>query len=744
MAQDETQSAKPEAGKEAEDVLVLARERFQRCVEFESENREKQRDDIKFVAASPDDPWQWPEAAIKERESSGRPCLTINKLPQHTRQVTNDIRQNRPSIKYRAANDKAAPEVAEIWTGIARHIEANSDADVAYDTAAEHAVDHGLGYIRVLTDYVSDESFDQDIFIRRVRDPFKVYLDPACEDPAGADAQFGFIEETLGEDEFKSQYPKAEAIDWDFQTTSDWYSKGEKTVRVAEYFAIERRESELLMWTNGATSFKGDQLPMGVFPIEAPIKRRPVKRAYLCWRKVTGNQVLEKREYKWKYVPIARVLGNEKLVDGKHVVSGIVRNAKDAQRMYNVAQSAITERIMLAPKAPWAVAEAAIEGHEDKWQTANTANLPYLPYNHVDDQGQPIPPPVRVQPATVEPGLQQVLMAASDDIKATTGQFDASMGQRSNETSGKAIMARQREGDTATYHYIDNLARAVRHIGRIILDIAPTVFDAPRIARMLGEDGTEDFARVDPQMPQAYQEAKDEQGKTHKFFNPNVGLYDVVVSTGPSFTTRRVEAFEAMSQMTQANPMLWQVIGDQLVRNMDWPGAEDMAERLKVTLLPQVQKMLGEQGEQTQIPPQVQMQIEQMGQQLQQLGQALQEATGEADKTRNEGAKLQLEAEKVEVERYRAETERMQVIAPAVAPEQVQAIVMQTVREIMDSQSVPQGEPMPMQPEMMQPQPMDMGAQGMPQDMPMMMDQPDMSQGMPEPAPMVPPEPQGF
>jgi hypothetical protein len=730
MAQDETQSAKPEAGKEAEDVLVLARERFQRCVEFESENREKQRDDIKFVAASPDDPWQWPEAAIKERESSGRPCLTINKLPQHTRQVTNDIRQNRPSIKYRAANDKAAPEVAEIWTGIARHIEANSDADVAYDTAAEHAVDHGLGYIRVLTDYVSDESFDQDIFIRRVRDPFKVYLDPACEDPAGADAQFGFIEETLQEDEYKSQYPKADAIDWDFQT-SDWYSKGEKTVRVAEYFAIERRESELLMWTNGATSFKGDQLPMGVFPIEAPIKRRPVKRAYLCWRKVTGNQVLEKREYKWKYVPIARVLGNEKLVDGKHVVSGIVRNAKDAQRMYNVAQSAITERIMLAPKAPWAVAEAAIEGHEDKWQTANTANLPYLPYNHVDDQGQPIPPPVRVQPATVEPGLQQVLMAASDDIKATTGQFDASMGQRSNETSGKAIMARQREGDTATYHYIDNLARAVRHIGRIILDIAPTVFDAPRIARMLGEDGTEDFARVDPALPQAYQEAKDEQGKTHKFFNPNVGLYDVVVSTGPSFTTRRVEAFEAMSQMTQANPMLWQVIGDQLVRNMDWPGAEDMAERLKVTLLPQVQQMLGEQGEQTQIPPQVQMQIEQMGQQLQQLGQALQEASAEADKTRNEGKKLDIEA-------YKARTERMSAIAPAIPQEMVQAIVMQTVQQIIAPQPMQQG--MPEHPAMqIDDGPPLMDAEWIDQPTPL-----DMSQGMPPEQAFAPQEPQGF
>ena len=727
MARTEDKSSKPEKGKAADDVLALARERFQRCVEFESENREKQRDDIRFANASPDDPWQWDEKARKAREDAGRPCLTINKIPQHKLQVTNDIRQNRPSIKFRAANDQAAPEVAEILTGLTRHIEANSDADIAYDTSADHELTHGLGYIRVLTDFVSDTSFDQDIFIRRVRDWEKVYLDPDCEDPAGADAEFAFVEDCISEQEFKDDYPDAEAVDWSFdsQTYGDWFS-GQK-VRVAEYFAIERKDAELLLWANGATSFKGDPMPAGVVMGEVPIKSRTLKRRYLCWRKITGKEVLEKREYTWKYIPIARVLGNEALVDGKHIVSGLVRNAKDAQRMYNVAQSAITERIMLAPKAPWAAPVAAIEGYEDKWETANSANHSYLPYNHADDQGDPIPPPTRVQPATVEPGLQQVLMGAADDIKATTGQYDASLGQRSNETSGKAIMARQREGDNATFHYVDNLARAVRHVGRIILDMIPTVYDAPRVARLLGEDSAESFAYVDPGLPQPYGEMKDDQGNIRRIFNPNVGQYDVMVTTGPSFTTRRMEAFEAMSQMTQANPQLWQVIGDQLVRSMDWPGADDMAERLKLTLLPQVQQMLGEQGEETQIPPQVQAQIEQMGMQIEQMGQALQQASSEADKTRNESAKLMLEGEKVEVERYRAETERMQAIAPAVTPEQVQAIVMQTVREILTSQPPHQPEPAPM-PVMPMQEPMPLP--------------PEMA--MEAMAPMVPQEPQGF
>lgn len=738
MAHNDDQSSKPETGKAAEDVLALARERFQRAVDAESENRSKQDDDIRFEAASPDDPWQWPETDRKARENAGRPCLTINKLPQHKKQVTNDIRQNRPSIKYRAADDKADPKTAEILTGLARHIEANSDADVAYDTAADHEVGHGLGYIRVLTDFVSDTSFDQDIYIKRVRDWRKVWLDRDAEDPAGADAEWAFIEEKIGETEFKEEYPNADPVDWNFLPTGDWFSASDKSIRVAEYYAFERKDATLLLWANGSTSFKGDKLPQGVFIGEMPIKQRTLKRKTLVWRKITGAQVLEKREYNWKYIPIARAIGNEALVDGKHIISGLVRNAKDAARMYNVAASAITERVMLAPKAPWVGPAEAFEGHAE-WESANSQNHAYLPYNHVDTTGNVLPQPSRVQPATVEPGLQQVLLQAADDIKSTTGQYDASLGQRSNETSGKAIMARQREGDTATFHYVDNLARAVRHVARIILDMIPTVYDTRRVARILGEDSTEDFAVADPEMKQAYTELRGENGIT-KVFNPLVGVYDVVVTTGPGFTTRRMEAFDAMSQMTQANPALWQVIGDQLVRNMDWPGAEDMAERLKVTLLPQVQQMLGEQGEQTQIPPQVQMQIEQMGQQLQQLGQALENAAAEADKTRNEGAKLQLEGEKIEVERYRAETERMTALAPAVTPEQVQAIVMQTVREILtSSQQQAEQPPAPQMPAEM--------------PMPMMLHEPidaldfqpaDMPQGMPAQQAFAPMEPQGF
>lgn len=612
-----------------DEIITTAKERFAYALERSSHNREKMRDDIRFAAASPDDPWQWEKNDQVARK--GRPMLTINKMPQHIRQVTNDIRQNRPSIRFRPADDNADPEVADILMGLVKHIEANSDADVAYDTAAECQVVHGLGYIRVLTDYVRADSFDQDIFIGRIKDPFKCYDDPDIQDPAGADRRFFFVEEKLKEDEFKEQFPDAEAIDWTFSKDEGWFT-GEKEVRVVEYFELLNKDATLFMWQNGATSYKGDKLPVGVIEGERPVKSRKAKKSIVMWRKLNGQQVLEEREFPCSYIPVARVVGNEWEVDGKSYISGIVRNAKDSQRMYNVAQSAIVERVLQSPKTPWVAPAEAVEGYEKQWQSANTANHAYLPYNHIDENGNPIPPPSRTQPATVETGLNQIAMGASDDMKAETGQYDASLGQKSNETSGRAIMARQREGDTATYHYVDNLARAVRHIGRIILDMIPRIYDTQRIALILGEDDSQSNVTIDPNNEQAMTEYRDEQGEIKRIFNPNIGTYDIYTTTGPSFTTRRVEAVEAMTAMTQANPQLWQVIGDLLVKNMDWPGAEEMSDRLKLTLLPQVQEEINKDEGAPEVPPQMQQAMQQMQDQVGQMDHVIQKMQDELDK----------------------------------------------------------------------------------------------------------------
>lgn len=688
--------------KETDDVLTTAKERFAYALERSEHNRAKAKADMRFLAATPDDPWQWDEADLNTRKTSARPTLTINKMPQHVRQVTNDIRQNRPSIRFRPADSKADVEVADILMGVVRHIEANSDADVAYDAAADHQVTHGTGYIRVLADYVSAESFDQDIFIRQIDDPLKVIDDPDALDPAGADRKWAFIEDSLTEEEFKRQFPKAEQIDWQSDgKASDWFA--DKKVRIAEYFELCHREKRLLLWANGATSFEGEPLPAGVYAGEKPIKQRMAQQPYVMWRKLNGKEILEEKEFPCRFIPIARAWGNHYVIDGKVYVHGLVRPAKDSQRMYNVAQSAIVERVMQAPKAPWTVAAEAVEGHEKAWQTANTANHAFLPWNHRDENGEPIPAPQRNMPTAVEPGLAQIAAGAADDIKAETGQYDASLGARSNETSGKAIMARQREGDMATFHYVDNLARAVRHVGRIILDMIPRIYDTQRVARILGEDGSPANAVLDPKMPQPLQELQGPDGKIQRIFNPGVGTYDVYTTTGPSFTSRRQEAVEAMSTMTQANPQLWQVIGDLLVKNMDWPGAEDMAERLKAVLLPEVRKADDEDG--PQVPPEMQQAMQQMQQQMQAMQQAGAQLQRENEQLK---AEREIELKKLLIDAYAKETDRLKAVGGVMTPDQVQALVMQTLQQVMTSpdptpQMAPEPMPMDLPPEQVTP-----------------------------------------
>lgn len=675
-----------------DDILATAKERFSYAIERESHNKTRQKEDIRFAAASPDDPWQWDTKTLHGRQLHDRPVLTINKLPLHIRQVTNDIRQNRPQVRYRPADDKSDPEVADILNGLVRHIEAHSQADMAYDCCTLNQVTHGEGYFRVLADYVSETAFDQDIFIRRIDDTFRVHLDPDRLDPVGSDAKWGFIEDDLTEEEFKKQYPDADPIDWQFNADSGWFVDEGKRVRVVEYFEVQEKEKKLFLWANGTTSFEDDPMPAGVFMGEKPLKERKSYKCTTLWRKLNGQQVLEEREFPSKYIPIIRAVGNEWKVEGKTYISGIVRNAKDSQRMYNVAQSAIVERVLLAPKAPWTASVEAIKGYEGVWQTANTDPHSFLPYNHVDEAGNAIAAPQRTQPAQVEPGLSQIAMGASDDIKAETGQFDASLGQKSNETSGRAIMARQREGDTATFHFVDNFAQAVRHLGVIILDMIPRVYDTKRVAKILGEDGDMATAYLDPKQPEALVKAKDEKGAISRIFNPNVGFYDVYVSTGPSYTTRRVEAAEAMTQMVQGNPELWGVIGDQIVKSMDWPGAEDMAERLKLTLIPPVQEMLGKDEGEPEIPPQIKGAMDQMQQRMQQMDQALQGQGAELEKAQEDARRAQIQADSEKAQRLKVDTENyvlkeMQKLEKAKqdALQEIQAAFPQT-EPVQDSQ----------------------------------------------------------
>lgn len=623
--------------------IATCRDRFKRCVEAESKNRERALEAIRFRDLD-----QWPEKIRKLREDDpegARPCLTVDKLNQYVNQVKNDQRQNRPAVKVRPVDDKGDMEVAEVFQGIIRHIEDTSKADQAYDTGFEHAVDGGFGYWRILTDFTDEKSFEQDILIKRIRNRFSVYLDPDRQEPDGSDAKYGFVTEWIDREEFKATWPNKDPIDWETEgkdeKLKDWVTK--EKVRIAEYFHYENVKKKLLLLSDGQVVLEDDlekvQQQAQLAGIELTvIKERDTTIRQVKWSKVSGKEELEKKDWAGKWIPIVEVIGNEIDVEGERRLSGMIRAGMDAQRIHNYAASSFVENVALAPKAPFIAAEGQLEGHENDWKTANRRNIPVLQYKPIDLNGQPVPPPIRQPMPGISAGWQQVLQNTEHDIQASLGMYAASVGEPSNEKSGKAIMARQREGDTATFHYIDNLSRSIRHTGRILVDLIPKIYDTARVARILGEDGTPDMARLNPEQPQAV--VKTAAGK---IYNLHVGKYDVTVSVGPAYTTKRQEAAEWMSQMVQSKPELLNVIGDVMFRNFDLPGSDEIAGRLKKILPPELQEE-DEEGNPNGQPNKQAMQM------IQELQTALQEAT--------QGQ----EAQKLGIEKFKAETDRIKVM----------------------------------------------------------------------------------
>lgn len=561
--------------------LSNARKRFARCVEAETKNREKALEAIKFRNLE-----QWPDDIKRARESDpegARPCLVVDKLNQYINQVKNDQRQNRPAIKVRPVDDKGDKEVAEIIQGIVRHIEDTSKADLAYDTAYEHAVDGGFGYFRVITEWCDETSFEQDIKIKRIRNRFSVYLDPEHQEPDGSDARYGFVTEWMDRDDFKEAYPNADPCDWesDGKDLKDWVEKDK--VRIAEYFYLEPTKVKLLMLADGAVLTENE---LAEFPGAEVVQARDTTVHKVKWCKISGKEKLEERDWPGKFIPIVEVVGNEIDIEGERHLSGMIRGAMDAQRIHNYASSSFVENVALAPKSPFTAAAGQIENYEDEWKSANRRNLSVLRYDPVTVDGHPVPPPVRQPMPGISPGWQQVMANTEHDIQASLGMYSASLGEPSNEKSGKAILARQREGDVANFHYIDNLARSIRHTGRILVDLIPKIYDTARVARILGEDGTPDMAMLNPE-----QEAPVVQKGLKKVYNLSLGKYDVSVSVGPSYTTKRQEAAESMVELVRAQPDLMALVGDLMIRNMDWPGADQIADRLKTMLPPQIQQL---------------------------------------------------------------------------------------------------------------------------------------------------------
>ena len=719
MAAIDVEAAGKVSDSDDKDRLSVMRRRYTMALTAYSDSREDELDDLRFMAGSPDNQWQWPADVLATRGSvqgqtiNARPCLTINKLPQHVRQVTNEQRQNRPTGKVIPADDRADVRVAEIFDGMVRHIEYISDADVAYDTACDNQVTYGEGYIRILTEYAREDSFDQDIKIGRVRNSFSVYMDPAIQDPCGADAEWCFITEDVSKADYERMFPDAAPISSLLsqgvgdQSLSQWLS--EDMVRIAEYFYYEHEKATLNLYPDNITAFANspqDKQLKAMFG--KPLRSRVVDRKKVKWVKTNGFEVLEERDWAGKYIPVVRVVGNEFEVDGQLYVSGLVRNAKDAQRMYNYWVSQEAEMLALAPKAPFIGYGGQFEGYETNWKTANTNNWPYLEVNPdvTDGAGSPLPLPQRAAPPLAQTGLIQAKLGAADDIKGTTGQYDSSLGAQSNERSGRAILAREKQGDTGTYHYVDNLSRAIRYVTRQLVDMIPKIYDTARVARIVGLDGDVGMVKINPTQPEPVKEIRDENGIViDKIYNPSVGVYDVCVTTGPGYMTKRQEALDAMSMLLQSNPQLWTVAGDLFIKNMDWPGAQEMAARFAKIIDPKV--MEGE--DQSPEMQMAKMQIEALTKELNQVVGMLQRV------------EQSIEAQEVQIKAYDAETKRISAVQAGMSPEQIQDIVMGTIAAAMDTGDLvgpggPVSREMPEMPPEMAEMPPEMA--GMPPQMP--------------------------
>lgn len=602
------------------DLIERALKRWKRGTDAEEENRKAGLEDLKFK-----DGQQWDQGIRQSRELDKRPCLTIDKISTFTNQVSNDLRQNQPSIHVSPVGDKSDPEGAKIYASMIRAIERDpkSPAELAYDNAASYATDIGWGYAVVAAEYQAPPSRKQCLRIRRVPNPFTVVHDPDGIVGDGSDWKWAFESELIDRDEFKDKYPEANPMNWDQQTTGIKYQGwvDQHNIRVAKYWEVTAKKRKTVLLSTG---FEGwydklddlvlERIKRGEITIEDEGEmEEPEVRCYL----ITAIEILDEYEWLGSTIPIAPCYGNEINIEGKTKRSGLIRRLKDPQRMYNYWVTAYTEAVALAPKSPWVMAEGQDEGYEDMWDTANTRSYSRLIYKPVTLGGQMAPEPQRQPFAGVPQGIETAREAMAQDMMGVTGiRFDATKQERIADESGIALQQMRQSADLGTFHYADNYARFKRRIGEILIETIPLYYDVKQVMTVLREDDKEEQITLDPRAQKPYQEMRNpETGKMLKIFNPNLGRYGVTITTGPSYATRRIEAASNMIAFARALPETGHLIADLIAKNQDWPGAEEMATRLAKALPPQLLT-----PDQKDIPPQVQAVIQAMDMQIKQLG----------------------------------------------------------------------------------------------------------------------------
>lgn len=657
--------------KTADDPLREVRIRHKEATDACNDAYKLCADDMRFVWV-PGNQWN----ADLSRRRAKRPKYEFNKLRPTIKQVTNDQRQNNPSIKVRAAEDSDT-DTAEVMNGLIRNIEAASRADVAFDTAGFFAATGGFGVVRITTEYANDDAFEQDIVFKEVRNPYSVKFDPHAKEFDKRDCRFCFVDMSYSREEFKHRWPKAQLVSIpDTQRYGDWFT--EKEVRVTEYWEKLHDTKTIHLLSDGrvvdAEQFDpiADELanppvdPMTGQPAAEPItvrKSRQVEYDRVQMSIVSGAEVLE-GPFPWagKFIPIIPVWGDYLNLEGEDIFYGIARPARDAQTLFNYNMSIAQEQASKSPNAPFLYTPKMIQGHESAWSGLATDDAPGLPYN--PDPEAPGGMPKRQDPPQFAAAFIQLAQFSADQIKAVTGIYDASLGARSNETSGKAILARQREGDVGNFDYTDNVARAKRFAGEILVDLIPKVYDTERDIRILGIDGKEKYVKLN-------QTVIDQQTGEEKTINDlAAGKYDVTVTTGPSYSTQRMETAEAMTQLANGNGPDAILAKYFAVKAMDFPGGEDMLKAFRGLLVKQGLLEPDEQDAPAQGPSQREQQMMQEFQQMQQLAeqkfaelqQQLQAAEAKAHTNEAALLKAEVERESLRVDWFKAQTDRLALI----------------------------------------------------------------------------------
>lgn len=697
-----------------EKIVKEAQRRFKTCEEWESTAWTNFDYDYKFANGDSVNMYQWDNWVVGDRIDQQRPCLTINKTMQHCLQIINDGKQNKPGVNIRPVGEDASFEAAQIYEEIIRHIEYLSNAENIYDKASEFQIIGGIGYWRVVTDWANkSKGFDQEIFLRPIKHPRSVRLDPDINETDGSDARFGFIFNDVPKDLYETDYPDfidvGGSLVFSTSEAEGWYTKNH--VRVCEYFRknpkkdkwiefylpetgekIEGYYSELKKNNPDAIAMfesikkRENNLPLD----ERTARERTVTKNNVEWYKIAGNTIIDRKPWLGDYIPIIRIVGIETIIDGELDRKGHVRPLLDPQRMYNINSSANVEFGALQTKSPFRAAAGSIEGYEEYYAKANINNASVLMFNAYDDEGRPLPPPDRLPAPQSSPAYVQQMQIAQNEMMMVSGQYQAQMGENENAKSGIAINARQRQGDRATYHFIDGQSIGIRYTGKQMIDLIPKVYTKKRVMRIEAKDGTILNLTLDPNHPEAMTKQvpqNPDQISGDKvldvIFNPNIGNYTVVADAGPSFATRRQEAFNALTQIAAQNKDFMNIGGDLLWKVADFPEAQELARRWRRIIPPNI---TGDAPN-----PQLTQAMEQASAKIEQQLAIITKQTKElADKDRE----LDIREKEVELriaeakaresrEDYKAENQRIQVLGnsgPAITPEQIQPVLQQLLK----------------------------------------------------------------